>query len=278
LAGELKTPEAIYDYVVKTLKYDFNRTAGTNTRYGALNALESPDSAVCREFTDLFIALARAGGIPTREVNGFAYTANTKQRPLSLSQDVLHAWPEYYDSDKRTWIMVDPTWGSTTGGVDYFNTLDFDHIAFVVKGSDDTYPIPAGGYKSQEQKTLKDVNVSFASGDVKHTQIVDLTSSLAPSLIAGMPINYDVKIVNNGPGTLMKTPLYIDSSGLVPAKQAFEIPEIPPFGQLVMKNSFDKTSFLTKKRAEIKIRYEGKTVTKSTKISPFFNFFGIGGN
>ncbi len=30
--------------------------------------------------------------------------------------------------------MIDPTWGATTGGVDYFETLDFDHFAFVVKG------------------------------------------------------------------------------------------------------------------------------------------------
>jgi len=43
--------------------------------------------------------------------------------------------------------MVDPTWGNTTGGVDYFNTFDFDHLAFVVKGISSTYPVPAGGYK-----------------------------------------------------------------------------------------------------------------------------------
>ena len=112
---------------------------------GALSALNNPTSAVCLEFTDLFVALSRAAGIPAREIDGYAYTNNAHDRPLSLTEDVLHAWPEYYDFDKKAWIMVDPTWGNTTGGIDYFNALDFDHIAFVIKGENSGYPIPAGG-------------------------------------------------------------------------------------------------------------------------------------
>ena len=109
LADELKTPQAIYNYVVKTLKYDFSRVTDSKPRLGALGALKEQNSAVCLEFTDLFIALARAEGIPAREVDGFAYTENSKQRPFSLVKDILHAWPEYYDKDQKTWIMVDPT-------------------------------------------------------------------------------------------------------------------------------------------------------------------------
>src|SRR6185503_5658119 len=74
LAKELKTPQAIYEYVVKTLTYDFSRVTDDKPRLGAVASLKNPTSAVCREFTDLFIALARATGIPAREVDGFAYT------------------------------------------------------------------------------------------------------------------------------------------------------------------------------------------------------------
>lgn len=161
LALELKTPYEIYKYVVNNLKYDFQRVALGKPRMGALDVLKNPSSAVCLEFTDLFIAIARAAGIPAREINGFAYTRNSKERPLSLVKDVLHAWPEYYDQEIETWVMVDPTWENTTGGVDYFYTLDFDHFAFVIKGVNSTYPIPAGAYKISNAAT-RDVNVEFA--------------------------------------------------------------------------------------------------------------------
>ena len=74
LTRQLKTPRAIYDYVVHALTYDIDRVLQRKERAGALGALKNPSSAVCLEFTDLFIALARAAGIPAREVDGFAYT------------------------------------------------------------------------------------------------------------------------------------------------------------------------------------------------------------
>lgn len=162
LADKLRTPYAIYKYVVDNLRYDFDRVALGKPRLGAADTLKSPESAVCLEFTDLFIAIARAAGIPAREINGFAYTLNAKERPVSLVKDVLHAWPEYYDSDIQTWVMIDPTWENTTGGVDYFYTLDFDHIAFVIKGASSTYPIPAGGYKTSNNQTLRDVEIKLS--------------------------------------------------------------------------------------------------------------------
>lgn len=169
LAYHLQTPEKIYSYVVKHLNYDFSRVTANSPRLGAINVLENPNSAVCLEFTDLFISLARAAGIPAREVDGFAYAQNSMQRPLSLVKDILHAWPEYYDDQKQTWVMIDPTWGNTTANIDYFHMLDFDHVAFVIKGSYSNYPIPAGGYKSKEFEYSKDVHVSFTEPFVAET-------------------------------------------------------------------------------------------------------------
>lgn len=161
LAQVLQTPKNIYDYVVGHLNYDFSRVVGTQERLGAQEVLKNPLSAVCLEFTDLFIALSRASGIPAREIDGYAFTQNPKERPLSLVKDVLHAWPEYYDDNRKAWIMVDPTWANTTKGVDYFHILDFDHFAFAIKGAESTFPIPAGGYKITGSE--KDVYVSFGT-------------------------------------------------------------------------------------------------------------------
>lgn len=160
LAKSYTTPRAIYAYVVSTLTYDYERVKTTPKRKGALEALKTPKSAICMEFTDLFIAIARAAGIPAREAVGYAHTTNAKLRPLSLVSDVLHAWPEYYDRELGVWIPVDPTWGNTTGGVDYFSTLDFNHIVFAIHGLSSSEPLPAGFYR-ENGKEGKDVIVEF---------------------------------------------------------------------------------------------------------------------
>lgn len=158
LADQLKTAGAIYDYVVDVLSYDYAKIDARAARKGGLAALAEPNSAICTDFTDLFITLARAAGIPAREIEGYAFADNDKLRPLSLSQDILHAWPEYYDETKQAWIEIDPTWGETTGGIDYFNKLDLNHFGFVRHGMNSTSPLPAGGYKLENQPS-KDVSV-----------------------------------------------------------------------------------------------------------------------
>lgn len=159
IAGRLKTPEAIYQYVVSTLDYDYARAQTKAVRIGAEKILTEPNKAICMEFTDLFVALSRAAGIPAREVDGFAYTADSRLKPLSLITDVLHSWPEYWDNAANSWIQVDPTWDKTSG-LDYFHHFDFNHLAFSIRGIDSTNPYPAGSYKSRQGG--KDVFVEFA--------------------------------------------------------------------------------------------------------------------
>lgn len=145
LARIYKSPREIYDFVVTTLKYDSGKNP---VRLGALEALDKPSSALCTEFSDLFITMSRAAGVPSREVNGFAYTSDQSLRPLSLGGiDVLHSWVQYWDFGKSTWISIDPTWGSTTRGIDYFTKLDFNHLTFVTHGLADESPKSAGFYK-----------------------------------------------------------------------------------------------------------------------------------
>jgi transglutaminase-like putative cysteine protease len=74
----------------------------------------------CTEHTLLFVSLARAVGIPAREVGGLAYP--------DIGRPVFgwHAWAEIHDG--RQWVSVDPTWG------EFY--VDATHIKFQ-EGSDD---------------------------------------------------------------------------------------------------------------------------------------------
>jgi len=238
LARELKTPKAIYDYVSQTLKYDFSRVQPNVQRLGAVKALQNSTQAICMEFTDLFIAIARAAGIPAREVNGFAYTENPELQPLSLVADVLHAWPEYYDKEKGIWIPVDPTWGSTTGGVDYFNKLDLRHFAFVIHGKSSTLPYPPGSYKLGPNPQ-KDVFVSF--GQLPSTRIsVPTVSIKSYRVLPFFSSIYTTTISNPGPAALYSVypTIYYDSS----EKTRDVIEVLPPYSnkqiQITLPHSF----------------------------------------
>lgn len=165
--------QAVYDFVGQNLKYDFNLVRNEYIeRNGALKALTTDSSWACMEFTDTFIAIARAMGIPARELNGYAYSGENANKPISIgfkSGDVLHAWPEFYDP-KFGWVAIDPTWGSTSG-LDYFTRLDTNHFVFVRKGLDSVYPLPAGAYKldgSEKQVEVEfSLNESFTTTKVK---------------------------------------------------------------------------------------------------------------
>ena len=64
--------------------------------------------------------------------------------------------------EKERWIQIDPTWGSTTGGVDYFDKLDTNHITFVRKGISPDEPLPAGAYKI-DPNSDQDVTITPAT-------------------------------------------------------------------------------------------------------------------
>ena len=211
IAKELKTPQKIYDFVIKTLNYDYKRVKPNVKRLGAKNALLNPDSAICMEFTDLFIALSRAAGIPAREVDGYAYTENPKVQPLSLIADVLHSWPEYWDKNQSAWIPIDPTWGNTTGGVDYFNKLDLRHFVFVIHGKDTDKPYAPGSYKLGSNPQ-KDVFVNFSKlPEVKKSDLqIDAELTKKTGLLGS---KLSVEIYNPGPIAVYNLKPEVDFDG-----------------------------------------------------------------
>ena len=91
----------------------------------SLTALESL-SGDCTEHTVLFIALARAAGIPTRICSGIAFAQGAFY---------YHLWVEVYVG---RWIQMDPTWGQTIADANHIqldgSTLESDHLREFAEG------------------------------------------------------------------------------------------------------------------------------------------------
>lgn len=77
----------------KNLKY----SGQTGSRWGTLKVLEQKFGH-CWDFSDCFVTLARAAGVPSRQVAGWFYGSSG------------HVWAEYYREGKG-WQQVDPTGG-----------------------------------------------------------------------------------------------------------------------------------------------------------------------
>jgi len=259
LASRLKTPKAIYEYVVSTLNYDYSGI-DTAKRKGALSALETPNASLCTEFTDLFISIARAANIPSREVEGFAYTNNPKIKPVNTNADILHAWPQYYDTKKNTWVSIDPTWAKTTNGIDYFTDLDLNHFAFVFHGLDSRLPLPPGSYKQDRQ--VKTVTVNFSQKEIRETY-------LPPSINAvktGLFQTPQLSIVNPNPNSLYDINL---SSGSWQKQIKF----LPPFTTIKIDSpqpSFFNSLIPKNSRININIGFHNLTANTSVSYLPHY--------
>lgn len=262
----------IYRYIVNSLKYDSSRLENNDIeRLGAVTALNNAESAVCMEFTDLFIALVRAAGIPARELNGFAYTSNPKLRPLSLTKDILHAWPEYWDG-ARGWVMIDPTWENTTGGVDYFSKLDLNHFAFVVKGSSSQQPVPAGSYKYSGEDS-KDVKVSFSENDFLGKPQISVFVEVGNPILAGFPIKAKVKISNVGNAFFPSTSLALAGEKLSVRQSGNQVlGPIPAFGSATFEYNLRTKTLFDSYNDTLTVLLGGQKFTKDVAVSPFIIF------
>ena len=251
----------IFNFVVDSLKYDSERLNGNIERMGAVTALSNPDKAICMEFTDLFIALTRAAGIPARELDGYAHTANTTLRPLSLNKDILHAWPEYWD-DRRGWVMVDPTWQNTTGGVDYFSKLDLNHFVFVVKGFSSSEPIPAN-----------DVKVTLSENDFLGKPQLDVEILSPNPVLSGFPGLLKVRVNNLGNGLYPSAPLSVRAEKLIILNADGRMSGlVPAYGSASFDFNIRTKSLFDSYNDAVTILIGGQKFTKEVTIKPFILF------
>ncbi len=247
-------PEEIYNFVTNTLQYNYNKIDSKNKRLGADAVLTYTDQAVCMEFTDLFIGITREKGIYSREVEGYGFSLDPRLQPLSLSSDILHAWPEYYDLKAENWIAVDPTWGNTSG-IDYFSSFDLNHIAFVIHGKNSDYPMPAGMYKIENSR---DVSIKPVVTDPMEKKEIIIEGMDFPTTISDKK-SYQGKFIvkNNGNSYLWQVPVEVRAENLTVSKGKFEIPVLAPLEKKSI--TFD---YLTKDKNK---KIEGKLIIKIMK-------------
>ncbi len=111
LSKALKINKWVYGYLEKKPVDTFS----------ALDALKSKEGE-CQSHSNLFAALSRASGIPTKIVSGIVYSEDYKGF-------LYHAWPEVYigsTGSPAEWIALDPTLGE--------EEVDASHIKLVEDG------------------------------------------------------------------------------------------------------------------------------------------------
>ena len=87
----------------------------------------------CTEFSNLFIALARAVGIPAKAISGFGYLPLYSLAGTGTSvTEIGHAWAIAY-LPNYGWVPVDAVWPE---GVGSFGKLDYDHIVAAATSGD----------------------------------------------------------------------------------------------------------------------------------------------
>jgi transglutaminase/protease-like cytokinesis protein 3 len=102
-----KIINATYNFVINKIDYNEIKRFGVNERQGALATLRN-GSGVCMEYSDLFLTLLRAQGIPARAVFGYGYDPlinNTAQE--------AHQWVQVLIPASNEWLDVDVTWGES---------------------------------------------------------------------------------------------------------------------------------------------------------------------
>lgn len=252
----------IYQFVSSYLEYNSSRLKEDNLqRLGALAALANPAQALCSEYADLFVTLARSAGIPARMLTGFAYSSNVSLRPLSLQNDFLHAWVEYYDP-ALGWKMADPTWGSTTGGADYFSNFDLNHLVLAVRGSSSKEPV------TPAEAEIRVADEAFV-GNVK----LKVTFDSPAQVLATFPAQAKIRVENQGQVISSPVSLSLTSAKInITGDTAFTIPPIPPLGFL--EYEFDLRTAQPWESYEdiLQLKIGEEIIDKKIQVKPLFAY------
>ena len=94
--------EHALDGLTETISREFTYDRTVTNVYSAVDDVLSLRAGVCQDFAHLFLAVARAMGVPARYVSGYIHTPGEKAAAAS------HAWAEAWVAG-RGWIGYDAT-------------------------------------------------------------------------------------------------------------------------------------------------------------------------
>ena len=280
-ASELKNIDEIYDFVVSNLFFDDKSIdKNINARLGAVAALANPENVLTSEFVDLFIALARAKGIPARQIIGFAIGDGTNSTPKVVNGELgskrLHSWAEYFNQEKNKWVQVDPVWGSIREA-DYLNQADPNRIAlFVRNSSSDSPKIPEIFAVGRDEKQAK-FGVTKSDFNFTTEPKIDLDIS---ETISGFPTVGKVIIKNDTGKSLLGAKLEVNSNFVsVIGDKVQDIGTILPYSEYTLNIKLRSNSLLDSNTDNISVVLTGFDQGKERKfnaekeilVKPFFS-------
>ena len=120
LKNDIKKIEAIFTYVINTLKYDYELAKSVKSGYvPVLDTVISKKSGICFDYSAVMTAMLRSVGIPAKMI--FGYSGST-----------YHAWINTYTAetgwigeiikfDGKSWKLMDPTYASSLSTKEAFN-------------------------------------------------------------------------------------------------------------------------------------------------------------
>ncbi len=112
-ADDLAVIDAVYEYCVKKINYDYDKAANLETTYlPDLDQVLSEKKGICFDYAALMTAMLRCQGLPTKLIVGYAGTE-------------YHAWISVYTDETgwiknvikfngSEWVRMDPTYASSS--------------------------------------------------------------------------------------------------------------------------------------------------------------------
>ncbi len=155
-----------FDFVTDSIDYSDIKRLGINQRQGALRTLQN-GSGVCMEYADLFLALARAQGIPTRAVFGYGFDP----REESSSQQT-HQWVTSYIPKLNKWYDLDVTWGDS-GQVAEGGNLNHFYTHIVSSGPNALPDVSVNIFGTKDEVSLPQYEITAKS---EEPNIVNMTT------------------------------------------------------------------------------------------------------
>jgi hypothetical protein len=277
-AKELKTGEAIYNFVTGYLEFDYEALDRQEVpRRGAASLLQKKQKATNLDFVDLFVGLSRAAGIPTRQVFGLAVAEDSRSKPIFVAQPLnsrnLHVWAQIFDPDTAQWVDVDPTWGNTNRAL-YFNQKLPDRVAlwFSSSGTD----LDLLRQLTSSQGSLK---IGYAEEISQPSPNVTMNIEVSQPA-AGFPASLLVRLENKTGLSLTAGVLRLETQGIqVVGDQELMVPSLFPFEKREFRVRITGGQFFADQEGTIKAQLELRngakavplTASENIKIRPFFS-------
>jgi transglutaminase-like putative cysteine protease len=174
-ATPLEKAKDIYEYVVRTMKYD-----KTGSGWGHGDTLWACDSkhGNCTDFHSVFISMARAQGIPARFQIGFPLPPDKHEAEIPG----YHCWADFY-LDTAGWVPVDisEAWKHPDKHDYFFGAHDVNRVQFT-QGRDLKLSPPQAGpplnyfvypYVEMDGKEYANVSIAFSFKDVGETSLTE---------------------------------------------------------------------------------------------------------